>query len=430
MIFNIEKRRFRRDGKLRLTRCYYLRYRLENMLVDRWKSLAVTDKVVAEKRAREFIQEKEREAAGILEPKIIRDAAHLPLVDHLKDYEADLVKRGRAGRGGRGARLLKSRVLRLMKECGWSLPGNVTADSFISWRSRESLGARTLNHYLQGMVSFLNWLERVGRIKANPLKFVGKVDERGQKKRVRRAFTDEELRRLIAGSGRRGIVYFTAARTGLRQEELRQLKWGEVKLEARIPHMIVRAETAKNKKQEAVCLVPEIVEALKMYRPANWSGTDSVFPNGIPRASRLKVDGERNDIEYQDKEGRYADFHALRYTWATFLQKNGVGQRIAMKLMRHSDIKLTSKVYTDETQLPVYDSIKDLPRLGVCTQIRAQIFGLDGQNGSRADASGEGMEAREMPENGGDGRGLSEPVAEKELERAKGFEPSTFTLAR
>jgi len=26
-----------------------------------------------------------------------------------------------------------------------------------------------MNHYLQGMVSFLNWMERVGRIKANPL---------------------------------------------------------------------------------------------------------------------------------------------------------------------------------------------------------------------------------------------------------------------
>ena len=47
--------------------------------------------------------------------------------------------------------------------------------------------ARTLNHYLQAMVSFLNWMERVGRIKGNPLKFVGKIDERGQSKRVRRA---------------------------------------------------------------------------------------------------------------------------------------------------------------------------------------------------------------------------------------------------
>jgi hypothetical protein len=78
----------------------------------------------------------------------------------------------------------------------------------------------------------------------------------------------------------------------------------------------------------------------------------------------LEKDEKANGIDYQDKQGRYADFHALRYTWATFLQRNGIAQRFAMKLMRHSDIKLTAKVYTDETQLPIYDSIKNLPRLG------------------------------------------------------------------
>jgi len=430
MIFKVEKRRFRQNGKLQKTRSYYLRYRIGDMPVDHWKSLGVTDKVVADKRAQEFIQEKEREAAGIVEPKLIRDAAQRFLMDHLNDYEADLVRRARAGRGGRGARLLKSRILRLVKECGWKLPCSVTADSFIGWRNRQNASVRTLNHYLQGMVSFLNWLERVGRIKANPLKFVGKVDERGQKKRERRAFTDDELRKLINGSGPRGIIYFTAARTGLRQEELKQLKWGEINLEAPIPHMIVRAETAKTKKKESVCLVPEIVEALKAYRPAKWKGSDLVFPNGIPRASRLKVDEKRNGIEYQNKQGRYADFHSLRYTWATFLQRNGVAQRIAMKLMRHSDIKLTSKVYTDEMQLPVYDSIKGLPRLEGCTQIRAQISGFEGQNVSRADATSEGSQHQENTVKAGVLRGFALPDAEKEMERAKGFEPSTFTLAR
>jgi integrase len=131
-------------------------------------------------------------------------------MEHLNDYEADLVTRGRAGRGGRGARLLKARLVRLMSKAGWKYAGQITADSFIGWRNdQKKMAARTKNHYLQGMVSFLNWMERVGRIKSNPLKFVGKVDERGQKKRLRRAFTDEELRKLIEGSGPRGIIYFT-----------------------------------------------------------------------------------------------------------------------------------------------------------------------------------------------------------------------------
>jgi len=394
------------------------------MPADRWKSLGVSDFQVATQNAQKFIQEREREAAGILAPKVVRDAAQKPLLDHLSDYEADLVMRNRAGRGGRGARLLKSRITRLVQDARWQRLADITADSFINWRKEQTHGPRTLNHYLQGMISFLNWLERGERIKFNPLKNVAKVVERGQKKRQRRAFTDEELRKLVARSGERGLIYFTAARTGLRWDELRQLKWNEVKLDAATPIITVRAETAKNKTEESVCLVPEIVEALKAHRPEKWSATASVFPNGIPRNRRLRKDAQANGIKYQDEQGRYADFHALRYTWATFLQRNGIAQRFAMKLMRHSDIKLTAKVYTDESQLPIYDSIKGLPRLLDSTQIRAQISGAEGQNGAQPVASSEGVKSHESLINGGVCPVLSRPVVENGLERVKGIAPS------
>jgi len=428
MIFKVEKRRFRKDGELQTTRCYYLRYRIGDMPTDRWKSLGVSELQSANKKAQEFIREKEREAAGIVDAKPVRDALQRPLLEHLNDYERSLVTRGRAGRDGRGARLLKARIVRLMKDCGWKYSGHISADSFVAWRNQQKGAARTQNHYLQGMVSFLNWMERMGRVKSNPLKFVGKVDERGQKRRVRRAFTDEELVKLIASSGPRGIIYFTAARTGLRQEELRQLQWGDVRLEVKIPQILVRAETAKNKRQEPVYLVPEIVEALEAHRPAAWSPSDLVFTNGIPRASRLKVDAERVGVAYRDEQGRYADFHALRYTWATFMRKHGIADNFARKQMRHQTIRQTDS-YTDETQLPIYDSIKNLPRLGVCTQIRAQILGQEGQNVAQPVATSEGPKIDNKPVNDGVCLGLTTLVAEDGLERAKGFEPSTLTLA-
>ncbi|MGO8741327.1 MAG: hypothetical protein ACLQUR_02880 [Limisphaerales bacterium] len=96
-----------------------------------------------------------------------------------------------------------------------------------------------------------------------------------------------------------------------------------------------------------------------------------------------------------------------------------------MKLMRHGDIKLTAKVYTDETQLPIYEAIKGLPRLGGCTQIRTQISGADGQNVAQPVAIGEGKKSDKTGVNGGDCLGLAPLVAEMKLERAKGFEPST-----
>ncbi len=424
MIFKVEKRRFRKGGILRCTRCYYLRYRLGEMPVDRWKSLGVTDRQVADKRAHEFIQEREREAAGILEPRVIRSAALRPLAAHLEDYLADLEKRNRAGRNGRGGRQLKMRVSTLLKECRWNVAFSISADSFIAWRSLQKNSARTLNHYLQAMVSFLNWLERVGRIKGNPLKFVGKIDERGQSKRVRRAFTDEELRRLVGGSGGRGIVYFAAARTGLRSDELRQLIWDDLRFDEKVPHVRVRVICAKNKKEEQVPLVPEIAEALKAHRPINYSPSSLVFQKGVPQARRLRRDSERNGIAYRDESGRYADFHALRYTWATFLQRHGIAQRFAMKLLRHSDIKLTSKVYTDESQLPIYDAVKGLPRLLDNTQIRAQIADAAGHNLSEDGARCEGNGAIELAENTANSRMLTRPAALGRVAVREGFEPS------
>jgi hypothetical protein len=69
--------------------------------------------------------EKEQEAAGILDPKIIRSAAAQLLTDHLKNYLADLEKRNRAGRDGRGAKKLKTRITTLLTECQWKLAFHV-----------------------------------------------------------------------------------------------------------------------------------------------------------------------------------------------------------------------------------------------------------------------------------------------------------------
>jgi len=109
-----------------------------------------------------------------------------------------------------------------------------------------------------------------------------------------------------------------------------------------------------------------------------------------------------------------------------FLKRNGVAQRFAMKLMQHSDIRLTAQVYTDEMQLPIYDAIKNLPRLDAVpgyTQIRAQILGGNGQNGSQPVATIEGPKPVQVVVNEWVWRGLSHSDANGQMERAKGFNP-------
>ena len=131
----------------------------------------------------------------------------------------------------------------------------------------------------------------------------------------------------------------------------------------------------------------------------------------VPRAARLQSDAEANGVAYKDDSGRYADFHAMRYTWTTFLQRHGIAQRYAMKLLRHSDIKLTSKVYTDESQLPIYDAIKTLPRLMDNTQIRAQISGAESPNVLQLVANGVGRNSAKLVGYEADSQAQSHPAA-------------------
>jgi integrase len=83
----------------------------------------------------------------------------------------------------------------------------------------------------------------------------------------------------------------------------------------------------------------------------------------------LKRDLKAAEIPYKDEKGRFADFHALRYTFITNLVKSGVTPKLAQMLARHSTIDLTMNVYTS---LTVYDQASALESLPPILSLRHQ----------------------------------------------------------
>lgn len=67
-------------------------------------------------------------------------------------------------------------------------------------------------------------------------------------------------------------------------------------------------------------LVPALAAELHRQRPARFAVGHRVFPDGLPRMTRVHADFARAGIETVDKEGRRADFHSLRYTFCTRLR--------------------------------------------------------------------------------------------------------------
>jgi hypothetical protein len=138
-------------------------------------SLGTTDKQVAEKRRAELLADREREREGILAPNRMREAAKLPILKHLDEFEADLHARGRAPKYIDN---LGVRIRKLVEDCGWKQLRDITADSFVAWRSRQKFSAKTLLEYQNAASGFLYWLRQNRRIQDNPLEFVGKPEPR------------------------------------------------------------------------------------------------------------------------------------------------------------------------------------------------------------------------------------------------------------
>lgn len=138
----VPKRRGKRASKSREN--YRGRYKLPGMTKVADAPLHTTDKRIAEARLRQIVVEKERELAGILAPKVQRDAANRPLAEHVDDFIADLKARGRSKEYFEP---VKWRIRRLMKQCGWSLLRDISSESFIAWRCRQgdAMSAKTLN---------------------------------------------------------------------------------------------------------------------------------------------------------------------------------------------------------------------------------------------------------------------------------------------
>ncbi len=402
----VPRRRGKRASRSREN--YRGRFKLPGMVKLDDVALHTTDRRIAEARLREIVVEKERELAGILAPRVQRDAAARPLVDHLDDFIADVKARRRSKEYFEP---VKWRIRRLMKECGWSLLRDVSAESFIAWRSRQgdTMSAKTLNEYLSAARGLLGWLHRQGKIAGNPLTSVERVQTAGRERRKRRALTVDECVRLLAVAGPRRTAYLAALVTGLRRSELEALEWGDVHLDSPSPFLDVRASTTKNARRAAIAIRDDLAEALRAIRPADAASSDRVFPRGVPSVAELHADCTAAEIPIQDGDRGSVDFHALRHTFGTNLSRAKVGPRVAMAAMRHSDMKLTMRTYTDADLLPVTDAIERLPRFDAMIDSELRATGTDG-----ADAPEMRSQMRSLPRVAG-GRWMSPTDADASL---------------
>ena len=352
------RRRDSKTGKVKVGRYWWGQYRLDSDPKVTRLSLKTTDKRVAEKRLAEIIIKEERCRAGLIPDEQQAVAASTPIADHLDAFVEYQTKRKLKREY---VRKLRQRIGRLIKECGWKRLRDVAPDSFIAWRHDQALSPKTLNDYLDAISGLMAWLARTGRVERNPLEHVERVDRTGGETFKRRAFTDGEAVRLLRVHHGRRAIYLMALHTGLRKSELHDLLWQDIDLDHGLIRL--RAEATKAKREDVLPITPAVHDQLSvMSQDANLAGL--VFPGGVPSHHTFRRDLDSAGIPRVDHRGHKVDFHALRTTYITNLQRAGASQRVTMALARHRDPSLTANIYTDVEALPLAESVAELPAYG------------------------------------------------------------------
>ena len=310
------------------------------------RSTRTTDKATAQRILAKHVADAALRREGVIDPRKDRFGIEnrKPLDQHVEDYLDHCVH---AGHADKHIAEKRRHLGRLIKDPGALRLSDLTVDlveRHLKGLRADGLSARTANYCRQVIIAFMNWCVQTGRCDSNPLKVLPKLDERKDRRRVRRPLTDDELARLLAVAEPRArkAWYLAAALAGLRKGDLQRLRWCDLDFD----NGTITIHEGKAKRVDVIPMHPQLAEELAARRDQSLTvPTAKVFPQTVTDRTRQK-DLQRAGIPLQDEEGRVVDLHGLRTTLGTNLARAGVTPQIAQRIMRHSDYRTTLKHYT------------------------------------------------------------------------------------
>ena len=262
-----------------------------------------TDKVTARQMLAALEREAELVRRGVVTKAEAAVGQHQGTVleQHINDYLAYLESKGTCNEH-RSER--RRQLRRIATECGFTRLADLEADGVGALAdttgSRRHVGADR-NSYVVSVLAFANWCadDTVGRLLHNPLRGISKADEKADRRRERRAMTEDELVRLLAVARERplqeaqtvrkgprkgeryadvrpevrerltrlgwerALIYKTLVLTGLRKGELASLTVAQLNLNIANPFVQLRASDEKSREGNAIPLRGDLTDDLR-----------------------------------------------------------------------------------------------------------------------------------------------------------------------
>ena len=220
----------------------------------------------------------------------------------------------------------------------------------------NDITAKTKNAYIGDLGTAWKLFMRHDKTNANPWPIVRVARNRDQEASGR-AFTQDEINRLMTAAGKVGRDWQTTIMiglyTGLRLGDATSLKWADVDLDRRVIHYI----PSKTRKHRIVVHIP-IHRVLAKCLVDNRNDSEYVTPARIGRVGKVYfTDGDKTfaqlmaDAQIEkasDKEK--LSFHCFRHTFVSRLAEAGVALDVRMRLVGHTSTE-NHAIYThDDTR--------------------------------------------------------------------------------
>lgn len=428
---------------------------------------AFTDKESSRRLLQKLETEVARKRMGISDP--IKKHVAASVQTHVDDYLAHIKAKGTCDAHQKQAKHDLEKAFKFMK-VGSIADIEITAtERFVLDMAREGLAVKTRNNAITNLKAFCNWLVTIERLDRNPLVTLKKANAEANMTRVRRAFTDDELRDLIKAaleqqvSNRlkrspntkpqtleklyrtgleRAFTYYLAAYTGLRRNELATLCWEHLSLKSTPAYITVEAKNSKSRRTDRIPMSEEVrARLLAWYKQkSKWNGTAPLpHDNVVHIPDKLHVHC-KNDVKFaklNPGKGKTLDFHCLRHTFASWLSRSGAPVRVAQTLVRHADSRTTQKIYTHVDEGDLSRAVNALPTLGMesestdalqalrgpsdCDHICDHLCGEEGQNTSsdvNTDSKKEVTSEKDTPPESPDSVGSRDHVSTDVNEKA------------
>ena len=221
----------------------------------------------------------------------------------------------------------------------------------------EDRGARTLRDRTHAHLHRLfRWCVGRGIVELNPM---SDLEKSGPPVKRTRVLSDDELRTLWKVTERRGWPFGPIIQllilTGARREEIRELRWNEVDLEAR--EIRLEGNRTKNGEPHTIPLSDEATAIITALPRIMVKGRNRDLPSEyvftttgrtpVSGFSKAKEDLSRDMLEAIRKEAEERGddpdevqmepwrFHDLRRTLATGMQRLGIGLQVVESVLGH-----------------------------------------------------------------------------------------------